>query len=179
MGQLNFFMTNEEIVNEINQLLISESYTVFKGRFFDSETPESINNFANLNETKKLTIWVNNNKYKPKCSSKGGGKMMGKFLFDCFKDPIIEFDLGITSDNLLSPSRLFYKTGWVDDKELRQIHIKLTNKLVRTFKKRLTTAHHLKPFYISESIINLLNDNYELELGQGGMRVNKNTINGT
>lgn len=178
MGQLNFFMTNEEIANEINQLLASHNYTLYNGRFFNSETPESFANIDDFNKSHEITIWINNNQYQPRCSSKGAGEMAGKFLFDYYKDPIIEFDIGLSTDNLHSPSGLFYKTGWVDDNEVRKLHIKLTNELVRSFKKKLTTTQRLKPFYISESVIKLLNKNHELELGKGGLKVNKHNLNG-
>ena len=179
MGQLNFFMTNEEIANEINQLLASSSYTLYNGRFFNSETPEPATNIEDFIDCDKMTIWVNNNKYQARCSKEGAGEMSGKYLFDYYKDPIIELDIGKTSDNLRLPSRLFYKTGWVVDAEVRKLHITFTNKLVRAVKKNLTTTQRLKPFYISESVIELLNKNYELELGEGGMRVNKHNLNGT
>jgi len=179
MGQLNFFMTKDEIVTEIKLLLLSNNYTLFDKTFFDSEIPESISDTEKLNDVDKITIWINNAKYQPKCSSRGAGKMTGKFLFDYYKDPIIEFDLGKTAGKLFSPSRLFYKTGWLEDKDLRELHTKSTNKLVRTFKKKLTTTNRLKPFYISESVIKHLSNDYELELGDGGMRVNKQNINST
>ncbi|MGK2863758.1 MAG: hypothetical protein ACSLE0_17630 [Chitinophagaceae bacterium] len=172
-------MTKEEIADELNQLIFSDSYILFDRTFFNSEVPVPISTIEELSETDRITIWINNNKFAPKCSSKGAGKMTGKFLFDYYKDPVIEFDLGKITSNLVSPSRLFYKTGWVDDKELREIHIKSANRIVRTFKKKLITTQRLKPFYISHSIISLLNKNYELELGEGGTRVTKLTLNGT
>jgi len=74
---------------------------------------------------------------------------------------------------LLSPSRLFYKTGWVIDDELRDIHTKTTNKLIRTIKKKLITTEKIKPFYITNDIIAHLKNGFYLELGQGGIRLNK------
>ena len=179
MGQINFFMTEAEIVNQINELLLSNNFTLFNKTFFDSQIPESISQIDNLDNIDRITIWINNNKYQPKCSSCGAGNFVNNFLFDTYKDPIIELDLGKQTKNILSPCRLFYKTGWIIDEYVRGIHIKATTKLVRTFKKGLTTIIRLKPFYISESIINLLDKDYELELGEGGMRVTKLTINGT
>ncbi len=172
-------MTRDEIESEIKQLLISDDYILFDKTFFDSENPEAICEIKNIDSVDRIIIWIKNNKTLPSCSLKGEGKMSGKFLFDNYKDPIIEFDLGKTVDKLFSPSRLFYKTGWLEDKELRELHTKLTNKLVRTFKKKLTTTSRLKPFYVTESIVKHLTSDYELELGEGGMRVNKHNINGT
>lgn len=179
MGQLNFFMTKGELVNEIKQLIISDHYLLFDKAFFDSECPEMINEISNIDSIDRIIIWIKNDKRLPTCSSKGLGQMEGKFLFDIYKDPIIEFDLGKTSKKLFSPSRLFYKTGWIDDKEVRELHTKFANKLVRTFKKKLITTSRLKPFYITESVSNHLASDYELELGEGGMRVTKHNINGT
>ncbi len=179
MGQLNFFMTKDEIVSEIKQLFISDDYILFDRTFFDSQIPEAISEIKNIDSVDRITIWIKNNKRLPSCSLKGEGQMSGKFLFDNYKDPIIEFDLGKTANKLFSPSRLFYKIGWLEDGELRALHTKLTNKLVRTFKKKLTTTSRLKPFYITESVVKHLANDYELELGEGGMRVNKHNINGT
>jgi hypothetical protein len=176
MGQLNFFITKDEIKNEIDQLLISKEYTLFKEKFFDSKFPQPVSAKSDLTKTDKMILWINHSLSKPNCSSKGGGEMKGKFLFDLYKDPVIEFDLGKTTGKLISPGRLYYKTGWIEKEELRKLHTKLTNRLVRTFKKKLNPIPNHKPFYISEETIALLNKGYELELGEGGMRVNKNIL---
>jgi hypothetical protein len=128
---------------------------------------------TNVDKIDKVIIWVKNKQSEPKCSSKGAGEMTGKFLFDIYKDPIIELDLGRTNDNIISASRLFYKTGWIADEELREVHTKSTNKIVRTFTKKLTTTEKLKPFYISQDTIKRLDEGYEVELGTRGMKVSK------
>lgn len=179
MSQLNFFMTKNELVNEINQLLSSGFYLLFDKTFFDSENPETISKITNIDSLARIIIWIKNDKRLPKCSAKGAGQMEGKFLFDIYKDPIIELDIGKTAKRLFSPSRLFYKSGWINDKELRELHTKIANKLVRTFKKKLITTSRLKPFYMTESVANHLTNDYELELGEGGMRVTKHNINDT
>lgn len=179
MSQLNFFMTKDELLNEINQLLNSDDYILFDKTFFDSESPERINQITNIDSLNRIIIWVKNDNRLPTCSSKGLGQMEGKFLFDIYKDPIIELDIGKTAQKLFSPSRLFYKAGWIENKELRELHTKFANKLVRTFKKKLVTTSRLKPFYITESVANYLTSDYELELGEGGMRVTKHDLNGT
>jgi hypothetical protein len=35
MGQLNFFMTEDEIVNQVDELLASNKFIVFDKAFFD------------------------------------------------------------------------------------------------------------------------------------------------
>jgi hypothetical protein len=179
MSQLNFFMTKDELVNEINQLLNSEDYLLFDKTFFDSESPETVSKITNIESLDRIVIWIKNDKLVPTCSAKGAGQFEGKFLFDVYKDPIIELDIGKKKMRLFSPNRLFYKAGWIDDKELRELHIKSATKLVRTFKKKLITTSRIKPFYITESVANHLTNGYELELGEGGMRVTKHNINGT
>ena len=179
MGQLNFFMTEDEIVNEVTDLFLSDNFILFDKAFFDEKVPEPVNSITNLNEIDKLIIWVKNSQFEPKCLLKGEADYSGKFHFDTYKDPIIELDLGRTIDKVLSPSRLYYKTGWIANEELRTVHSKTKNKIVRTFKKKLTTTNRLKPFYLSPNIIKLLNDGYEVELGMGGKRMSKLDLNGT
>jgi hypothetical protein len=179
MGQLNFFMTNNEIVELISSLILSGDYIVFEGKFFRGEIPNPFHGEGDISKSKNLVIWVRNSIYYPKCTSIGSEKMTGNFLFDVYKDPVIEFDLGQSNDKLLSPGRLFYKTGWIENEELRQKHTKFTNKVVRTFKKHLFTNPSLSPFYISQGIKELLKDGYELELGRGGMRLGEVDLNYT
>ena len=179
MGQLNFFMTEDEIVEEVNQLLLSNNFIIFDKAFFNHEIPEPLSGLANANQISRFIIWIKNSNSDPKCSSKGKGDFSGKFLFDMYKDPIIELDFGHTVDNVISASRLYYKTGWITNEDLREVHIKSTNKIVKFFKKKLTTTNRLKPFYISQDIIALLDRGHELELGTGGMRVTKLNLNGT
>jgi hypothetical protein len=172
MGQLNFFITRDEIKRKIDQLLISKEYLLFNEYFFDSRFPEPVTSTTGLDKTEEMIIWINHS-VKPKCSLKGEAEMKGKFLFDLYKDPVIELDLGKIKGKLISPGRLYYKSGRIEKEDLRKLHGKLTNRLIRTFKKNLKTTTKLKPFYVSEGIIALLNKGYELELGEGGMRINK------
>ena len=177
MGQLNFFMTDDELLNEIKQLILSDHCLLFDGKFFDTKTPAIISEITNIHSLDTIIIWIKNDKRSPTCSAKGSGRMEGKFLFDNYKDPIIELDLGKTEKQLISPGRLYYKVGWIESKELRELHKKFVNKLVRKFRKNLITASRLKPFYITKIIADLLSNDYELELGKGGMKVTKHNIN--
>jgi hypothetical protein len=179
MGQLNFFMTENEIVHEVNQLILSNNFTIFDKSFFDDEIPKSISSITNANQISRFIIWVNNSNSEPKCSSNAAGDFKGKFLFNIYKDPIIELDFGHAVDNVIPASRLYYKTGWIENEGLRDVHTKSTNRIARTFKKKLTTTKRLKPFYISQDIIKRLEEGFEVELGTGGMRVSKLELNGT
>lgn len=179
MGQLNFFMTKDEIDKEVEELIISELFLVFNGSFFNSKHPIPMNSSTEIGDSKRLIIWIKNKITQPKCSNNGAGNYIDKFLFDYYFDPIIEFDIEPSIDNLISPNRLFYKTGWITDKVLREIHAKETNKLVRRIKKKLVASEKTKPFYISKGTIELLNKGFELELGPGGRKINKQIINST
>jgi hypothetical protein len=179
MSQLNFFMTQEEIRNEVEELINSSLFVLFNGSFFNFEIPTPMTNSKEIGESKRIIIWIKNEITQPKCSKKGAGNYSDKFLFDYYYDPIIEFDIENIVGNLISPSRIFYKAGWIKDKEIRDFHTKATSKLVRTIKKKLKTWDKIKPFYISKNTMNLLDNGFEIELGNGGMRLNKQTINGT
>lgn len=177
MGQLNFFMTHDEILNEVKQLIDSDTFLLFNEAYFNTETPFPITESSEIENSKRLIIWIKNEITQPKCSGKGVGNYCDKFLFDYYYDPIIEFDIEQIKGNLISASRLFYKTGWITDNELRVYHTKQTNKIIRQFKKRLQTFEKLKPFYISNGVIDLLDKGYEIELGDGGLRLNNRTYN--
>jgi hypothetical protein len=172
-------MTKDEIDSEVEELINSDLFLLFNGSFFNSEHPTPLTSSTEIGDSKRLIIWIKNRVTQPKCSCKGAGNYMDKFLFDYYYDPIIEFDIETATDNLISPSRLFYKTGWIADKEVRDIHNKVSNKLVRTIKKKLETSDKLKPFYISKGTVNLLDKGFEIELGPGGKRINKQIINST
>jgi hypothetical protein len=177
MGQLNFFMTQEEIYKEVKQLIDSDSFLLFDGVSFNSEIPVPMTEPNGIENSKRLIIWIKNEIIQPKCSQKGAGDYCDNFLFDYYFDPIIEFDIRRIEDNLISSSRLFYKTGWVENRELRELHTKQTNKIVRQFKKRLHVFEKIKPFYISNGVIDLLDNGCEIELGNGGLRLNNKEIN--
>lgn len=179
MSQLNFFMTEEEIKIEVEELIYLNLFVLFNASFFNVEIPTPIANSNEIKDSKRLIIWVKNEIAQPKCSTKGGGNYSNKFLFDSYYDPIIEFDIEHTIGNLISPSRLFYKAGWIKDKVIRDVHNKAAGKLLRTIKKKLKTWDEIKPFYISNGTMNLLDNGFEIELGKGGMRLNKQEISGT
>lgn len=179
MGQLNFFMTQDEIRTQIKELIASDLYLLFNGAFFDSEQPTPLKD-SNINlDMGRIIIWIINPTIAPICSTKGTGNYSDKFLFDYFLDPIIEFDIETPKDNLMTPSRLYFKTGWVKDKLVRDIHVKAANKIVRAFKQKLMTLQEIKPFYISKGTIEFLDNGFEIELGPRGKRIDKKIINGT
>jgi len=136
MSQLNFLFTDHELKKRLQSILSSGDYTIFVGRFFKTETPNQIKNIEDLKCFDNLTIWINNAFCKPICIHKGQGVYCNDFLFDNHRDPIIELDNCKFSDKLITPGRLYFKSGWIENKELDQLHKKMANKLVRILKKR-------------------------------------------
>lgn len=117
-----------------------------------------------------------NNKFaKSICSQKGKGDYADYYLFDYYYDPIIELDNCKFSNGVISSGRLFYKSGWIKDNELNQIHKKMASKLIRIFSRDLVSI--FSPFKISNGVKKLVQDGFEIELGDGGMRLNKENIN--
>lgn len=171
MSQLNFFMTKGEIITKLKGLLSNEEYLIFKGVFFDNQKPIPVLNIDELENFNDLIIWVNNDICEPICTEKGEGNYKGKFLFDYYKQPIIEFENCIVDEKLISPGRLFFKTGWIENLELRKLHTKKTNKIVRQFNLNLISVS--EQFKISSEIKNLMFNGYEIELGINGIRLNK------
>ena len=105
----------------------------------------------------------------------GQGEYLNYYTFDYFKDPVIEFTGCIFSDNLISPGRLYYKSGWIENDNLRTKHKKQAQKLLKLFSKNLSVIS--SPFSVSLGIRELLNNGFELELGKGGMRITKQNMN--
>ena len=171
MSQLNFFMTKEEIMTRLKGLLSNGEYLVFKGVFFDNQKPIPVLNIDELENFNDLIIWINNDICDPICTENGKGNYEGKFLFDYYKQPIIEFENCIINDKLISPGRLFFKSGWIENSELRKLHTKKANKMVRQFNLNLIDIS--KPFKISSDIKEMIFNGYEIELGISGSRLNE------
>lgn len=175
MSQLNFFLTDNELRDKLIFAQQTGDYKIFIGRFFKNINPIEINNVDELIELDSLTIWVNNSFVEPICSQKGQGDFEDYVLFDYYYDPIIELENCKFSNGLISPGRLFYKTGWIKNNELSLIHKKMASKLVRIFNKDLINVS--SPFKISTVVNKLMQEGFEIELGEGGLRLNKENIN--
>src|SRR5690606_32952901 len=102
------------------------------------------------------------------------GKYSDYFLFDYYYDPIIELDNCKFSNGLISPGRLFYKTGWIKNIELNLIHKKMAGKLVKIFKKDLLDIP--SAFKMSLGVKRLIEEGSEIELGEGGLRLSNKNI---
>jgi hypothetical protein len=127
MSQLNFFLTQDEIQERLNILLLSDEFLVFNGKFFESQNPLPIHKLSELKIFESLTIWVTNKFLTPICSQKGTRDYLNTYLFDTINDPIIELDNCTMFDMRMSPGRLFFKTGWIKNIDLRLLHKKRAN----------------------------------------------------
>ena len=149
--------------------MLSEDFQVFNGIFFDTQNPVPVSNVDQLKEFSRLIIWVNN-KYEPAiCASKGLGDFENKFLFKLYKQPIIEIENCTFVNKLISPGRVYYKAGWIDNADLRHLHKRLAEKIKRDFSKGLFSIS--PPFKISIGIKALMSEGYEIELGKGGKKI--------
>lgn len=175
MSQLNFFLTDTELRDKLRLAHQTGDYKIFVGRFFKTNNPIQVSDIDELCDFDSLTIWVNNKFVESICSLKGQCDYTDYFLFDYYYNPIIELDNCRFSNGLISPGRLFYKTGWIKNNELNLIHKKMASKLVRIFNKDLINVS--SPFKISAGVEKLIQDGYEIELGEGGLRLNKENIN--
>lgn len=177
MSQLNFFLTTDEMNERLNELILKEDFQIFNGSLFDTQKPIPVSDVAQLKDFSRAIIWVNNKYELPLCSSKGLGDFENKFLFDYLKQPIIEIDNCKVVKKLISPGRVYYKAGWIDNAELRQLHKRMAEKVKKHFNKGLLPLS--SSFKFSDGIKNLLSKGYELELGQGGKKINRPNINGS
>jgi hypothetical protein len=162
---------------KLKELMVSGQFQIFEGSFFDIPSPVPLVTKDQLKEFKRIIIWVTNQYRHASCSGKGRGNFENKYLFDYYKDPIIELENCKISNRVISPGRIFYKAGWIDNADLRQLHEKAANKVRRLFNKGLSPLS--PPFKISDGVKKLLLKGYEIELGEGGKKINQNNINGT
>lgn len=176
MSQVNFFLSDNEVRTLLLKLVETNEVLIFNGCFFDVEFPEPVNSINDLSDSKELTFWLKNDFVQPKCSGLAGGERAGKFLFDYYNDPIIEFENCIWTEKLISPGRIFYKAGWIQNEELRKLHINWTSRVAKLFTKGLKKLD--TPWRISVSIENWVLQGGLVELGKGGKVVGKENING-
>lgn len=174
MSQLNFFFSKKELQEKILTIIESKEVEIFIGSFHDSDTPNPINSIEEIGEFERLVLWLKNELKEPKCSGKGSGEMVGKYLFDYLNDPIIEIDNITVSNNLMSPGRIFYKTGWIENEELRKKHKNWANRIYKLFDKDTLKVN--KTWRISKSIKEWIGNGGEIELGRGGIVIDKEKI---
>lgn len=175
MSQLNFFLFNDDILLRLESLIKKGEVELFRGRFFENEFPDPVIDINEVRDISQLTFWFKNVVKKPKCYLITHGVNDGLFTFDYYKDPIMHFSDCIRTPNLISPGRIFYKAGWIEDAQLRKNHEKWTKRVSRLFDKDLMKIDGF--WRISNSVINWVNSERCLELGTGGFRINKENLN--
>jgi hypothetical protein len=109
MSQLNFFMTKDEVVEKIKSLNMKNQFAIFQGRFFDIKKPTPLVIMQDVGKSKELIIWVKNSLKEPECSTKGLENYLDNFLFDYYKDPIIEFSNCVYDNKLISLEEFIIK----------------------------------------------------------------------
>jgi len=173
MSQLNFFFTLDEVQSILNHLLETDEIDIFNGGFFESEFPKPIKNINEISKVENLTFWLKNDIMRPKCYSAVIGAYKDKWLFDYYKDPVILFHDCKRTKTLISPGRIFYKAGWVENVELRKKHKNWTAKVSKVFDRNLKKINNF--WRISQTVENwVLNGG--LELGQNGKRIEKKDL---
>lgn len=175
MSQLNFFLFTDEILLKLNSLIKTGEVNVFQGKFFKKEIPDPVTDINEITDLSKLTFWFKNDVKEPKCYLLHSGVNKGLFLFDYYKDPIIEFSDCIRTSDLISPGRIFYKAGWIEDAQLRQNHKKWSARVTRLFGKDLMKIYNF--WRISNPVINWVNNEGCLEFEPGGLKINKENLN--
>jgi hypothetical protein len=175
MSQLNFFLTQDEILFKLNTIIKSGEYVVFNGKAFNTRSPEPVADVSQIVGFQELVLWVKDGDSTPVASVVGSDAMAGKFLFDHLKDPVIEVENCSYSDHLISPGRIYFKAGWIEEEGLRKMHQKAANKVLRLFDKDMLRVQ--QQWRVSPEVKHWVLQGGELELGVNGMRINKEHIN--
>ncbi|WP_266204502.1 hypothetical protein [Pontibacter kalidii] len=174
MSQLNFFFDKKDIQKKVLAIIALNEAEVFRGSFYETDAPRPIGSIEELGEFESLVLWLRNGFREPKCSSKGSGEIERKYLFDYMKDPIIVIDNSTVSNNLMAPSRIYYKSGWVKNEELRKKHKDWATRIYKLFDK--DTLKIKKTWRVSKSVEDWINSGGEIELGRGGLVLNREKI---
>jgi len=173
MSQSNFFISNDEVRTILLHLLKTNDVLIFNGRFFNNEYPEHINDINEITDLKELTFWLKNDSIMPKGIYISEGELIGKFHFDNYIDPIIEFTNCVWTERLISPGRIFYKAGWIKNERLKDQHIKWALRVSKLFNKGLKKYDLWR---ISSSVERWVLQGGLLELGKGGRRIGKEDL---
>ncbi|SEO66338.1 hypothetical protein SAMN05192574_110177 [Mucilaginibacter gossypiicola] len=175
MSQLNFLLLPDEILDRLNSIIQKNDALVFSGRFFEHEHPKPFEIKEDTSLPDELTLWLNNSKKMPRGEIITEGPFKGKFAFDYYKDPIIQFHNCVTAQTTIHSGRIFYKSGWIDDDVLRSKHKKWAAKTTRIIDRNLQKLN--KFWRISTAVEEWVNEGGSLELGPGGLIVNKQNFN--
>lgn len=174
MSQLNFFITRDETISILNALIDTGEVDIFIGGAFEQEKPAPVSKITTSIDYDYFTLWLKNEFREARGVKMEHGLNKGRFIFDYYKGPIIQFSDCKRTSSLISPGRIFYKAGWVEHDELRQKHKNWGIRVLRLIDKRL---HKLNSTWrISEDVKDWVVNGGNLELGPGGKVVNKDNL---
>jgi len=171
MSQLNFFLSKDDVLDILDRLVETDEIKIFTGRYFEKEFPDAIKNINEIKEFDELTFWLKNEIKRPKCYSYERSSGHVVFLFDTYKDPIIEFSDCKRTTLLMSPGRIYYKAGWIENHELRRAHKNWAVRVTKLFYKRLKKLD--KFWRISNDVESWVSSGGILELGPGGRKISE------
>lgn len=135
MSQVNFFMTVDDEEGFLEFLFSRQDTHILGGRFFDSSNPKPL---LSKEEILASELTLVNKTLSPEISAtvSGGGDFSGKYLFDMFSDPIIEFSRSQMWNERLLDGRIFAKIGWLKMKEANGIYKSWYGSIERWLKAR-------------------------------------------
>jgi len=174
MSQLNFFITRDETISILNVLIDTGQVDIFIGESFEAEKPEPVTRITDSIDSNRFILWLKNEFREPKGFKLNQGDNKDRFMFDYYKDPIIQFTDCKRTPTLISPGRIFYKAGWVEHEALRQKHKNWGIRVSRLIDKRLDKLNSI--WRISDDVKDWVVNGGNLELGPGGKIVYKDNL---
>lgn len=174
MSQLTFFITRDETISILNTLIDTGEINIFIGGSFEQEKPEPIIKLTTLIDSDCFTLWLKNDFKEAKGIKMTQGHNKNRFVFDYYRDPIIEFTDCKRTPSLISPGRIFYKAGWIEHDALREKHKNWGKNVSRLIDKRLNKLNSI--WRISDGVKDWVEKGGNLELGSGGMIINKDNL---
>jgi hypothetical protein len=174
MSQLNFFITRDETIGILNALIDTGEVDVFIGGAFEQEKPVPVSKITTSIDADYFTLWLKNEFREAKGVKMNHGFNKDQYVFNNYRDPIIQFTDCKRTSSLISPGRIFYKAGWVEHEALRQKHKNWGIRVSRLIDKRL---HKLNSIWrISDNVKDWVINGGNLELGPGGKIVYKDNL---
>jgi len=135
MSQVNFFMTKDDEDAFLDFLFSRKDTHVLSGRFFDTRDPTPLLSKTDVSDVTELTLVNKEIMPQPATDKHGSGASTGKFLFDLFRDPTIEFSRSRLSKQRLLSGRIYAKIGWLQPKEANAVYKSWFGSLERWLKK--------------------------------------------
>lgn len=110
MSQINFFMTQDDERAFVEMLLSRSDTLLFSGRSFPTPSPEPVRHPRMIEAVEEVSLVNSQLMPEPRCSGRGRGEHKGKYLFEMYEDPFIEFQRCAWEQEILIPGRLHMQT---------------------------------------------------------------------